>query len=111
MELTNEITKEKAIDLIIKNSLNTTINVNIFIDIADAVDKEDLNYMVDCALDDVSYLKEEAEEIYETIQKEKEKLNKLPRHEIFEMGEELGLWKLKEKQKRLNDFENDNIKR
>lgn len=35
------------------------------------------------------------------IEKEKQRLSKLPTHEIAEMGEERGLWKQKEKQKRL----------
>ena len=99
--VTIDLNKEKAIDMIIRISYDTEISYTVSVDISCADSSSEARDMGECALDEVPDLGDDCYNLYNEIEEERKKLNKLPYHEILEKGESLGLWKLTEKQKRL----------
>lgn len=93
--------RESMIDLIIKSTCETEISYTVFVDISFARDQEEAYWMGDSAADEVPDLAQEAKDLYKEIVKQRKDLSQLATHEIEEKGEELGLWKCKEKQRRL----------
>ncbi len=100
-KVTCNMTKKKAINMIIKNSMDYQINYNVCVDIFQANSLDEAISMGESASWELPDFENEAKEIYQRLQKEKQRLSKLPYHEILEIGEELGLWQQTEKQKRL----------
>ena len=104
VEVKFDITREKAIDMIVRENVNTKVEYNVWIDVSQAESLDDARMMGESASFGMPDFEDEAQEIYESIQKENKRLNDLPNHEIYEEGEKLGLWELKERQKRLTDI-------
>lgn len=101
MQVTANLNKEKAIEMVVKELVDCHINYEIWIDIYQANSLEEAAMMGDSASFGMPDFEEEAKEKFKALQKEKARLSKLHFHEILEIGESKGLWKQTEKQKRL----------
>lgn len=93
------LTREKAINMILWSE--SRIELNFEIDCSD-IDESKLQNLFDCDLEyEITVFREKCLKHIEKIREERKKNDKLPTHEILEMGERMGLWQLKERQKRL----------
>ena len=86
--------------MILEEENNNNINFKLSIDCI-SLDYNDVEFAISEAKDKLDELFEEYKENQSSLQIQKKSLNKLMFHEILERGENLGLWLLDEKQKRL----------
>ena len=96
-DITIELNKDKAVDMIAREGFDTYCDTDcIRVDI-----DTDIEEQLDTIRSQAEYTKTELEDNEKDIKKIKQELNKLPYHEILELGEKKDLWKLGEIQKRL----------
>ena len=97
IKVSMDINRNKAIDKIISDESTLTHQISIDCNTTNediAMYFQNINFEFDRFRDECFKKRQELEQ-------ERKELESLMTHEIYEKGEELGLWKLKEKQKRL----------
>ena len=100
VDIISKLEKSRAIEMILEEENNNNINFKLSIDCI-SLDYNDVEFAISEAKDKLDELFEEYKENQSSLQIQKKSLNKLMFHEILERGENLGLWLLDEKQKRL----------
>ena len=98
INLEMDLDREKAIEIILGD--DSTISLNISIDCS-YLTLDMINEVCDDEMMNIESFKEDCKNRVKKIQEERKVLESLPTHELYEKGEALGYWKLKEKQKRL----------
>jgi len=98
MHVTYDLSKEKAIEMIVGESLDSYEQYSSCHTIYADTDISSIMWEIENELESIQ---EELKKTNKEIEKEKSRLSKLALHEILEIGESKGLWKQSEKQKRL----------
>jgi hypothetical protein len=94
-----DLNKEKAIDMILKTDSYERFSCSI--NVSEYESEDDLIRELDSLRDDYEDFCDEVTDKFKDLQIERKKLKSMMSHEIYEIGEEKGLWKLNERQKRL----------